>query len=204
MFLQYGFRHVVSFVFWDFINRVADLVLIFKKKYKKNKKLISTANKLRRRFVSLSVFLVSRSRSTQWKKGERKREMSGVSTAAYIARRAAQKERVRILYRRALKDTLNWAVHRHLFYQDVRTHPTISRNFSHSIRFSFNFRLISFSGWCSAREVRDQQARGSYLISPLFRLDFDFRGFIWNWIDCLFVWLFGFTGRSWHNRQAHN
>lgn len=34
-------------------------------------------------------------------------------------RRAAQKERVRLLYRRALKDTLNWAVHRHLFYQDA-------------------------------------------------------------------------------------
>jgi NADH dehydrogenase (ubiquinone) 1 beta subcomplex subunit 9 len=41
------------------------------------------------------------------------------STAGYLARRAAQKERVRLLYRRALKDTLNWAVHRHLFYQDV-------------------------------------------------------------------------------------
>lgn len=42
-----------------------------------------------------------------------------VAGASYAARRAAQKERVRILYRRALKDTLNWAVHRHLFYQDV-------------------------------------------------------------------------------------
>ncbi|KAF4375279.1 hypothetical protein G4B88_021945 [Cannabis sativa] len=40
------------------------------------------------------------------------------SSGGYVARRAAQKERVRILYRRALKDTLNWAVHRHLFYQD--------------------------------------------------------------------------------------
>ncbi|GMI88126.1 B22 subunit of eukaryotic mitochondrial Complex I [Hibiscus trionum] len=45
--------------------------------------------------------------------------MSGATAAAYLARRAAQKERVRILYRRALKDTLNWAVHRHLFYQDA-------------------------------------------------------------------------------------
>ncbi|KAG2705821.1 NADH dehydrogenase [ubiquinone] 1 beta subcomplex subunit 9-like [Juglans microcarpa x Juglans regia] len=45
--------------------------------------------------------------------------MSVASTAAYAARRAAQKERVRILYRRALKDTLNWAVHRHLFYEDA-------------------------------------------------------------------------------------
>ncbi|KAL5855976.1 hypothetical protein ACOSQ4_005778 [Xanthoceras sorbifolium] len=44
---------------------------------------------------------------------------SAVSTTAYLARRAAQKERVRILYRRALKDTLNWAVHRHLFYRDA-------------------------------------------------------------------------------------
>jgi hypothetical protein len=32
-------------------------------------------------------------------------------------------ERVRLLYRRALKDTLNWAVHRHLFYQDVSSLP---------------------------------------------------------------------------------
>ncbi|KAF3530214.1 hypothetical protein DY000_02036566 [Brassica cretica] len=45
--------------------------------------------------------------------------MSGVSSAAYFARRAAQKERVRILYRRTLKDTLNWAVHRHIFYRDA-------------------------------------------------------------------------------------
>ncbi|KAL5223810.1 hypothetical protein ABZP36_010449 [Zizania latifolia] len=41
------------------------------------------------------------------------------TTAGYLVRRAAQKERVRLLYRRALKDTLNWAVHRHLFYQDA-------------------------------------------------------------------------------------
>ncbi|KAG8074631.1 hypothetical protein GUJ93_ZPchr0006g44967 [Zizania palustris] len=41
------------------------------------------------------------------------------TTAGYLARRAAQKERVRLLYRSALKDTLNWAVHRHLFYQDA-------------------------------------------------------------------------------------
>ncbi|KAK8488061.1 hypothetical protein V6N11_021113 [Hibiscus sabdariffa] len=45
--------------------------------------------------------------------------MIGATTPAYLARRAAQQERVRILYRRALKDTLNWAVHRHLFYQDA-------------------------------------------------------------------------------------
>ncbi|KAG9142521.1 hypothetical protein Leryth_017008 [Lithospermum erythrorhizon] len=44
--------------------------------------------------------------------------MSAIS-AAYIGRRAAQKERVRILYRRALKDSLNWAVHRHIFYEDA-------------------------------------------------------------------------------------
>ncbi|KAM1001287.1 hypothetical protein ACFX2I_007820 [Malus domestica] len=43
--------------------------------------------------------------------------MSGVSTAAYVAHRAAQKEKVQILYR----DTLNWAVHRHLFYPDANT-----------------------------------------------------------------------------------
>ncbi|CAL9071343.1 unnamed protein product [Musa textilis] len=44
--------------------------------------------------------------------------MSAAGAAAgYLARRAAQKERVRLLYRRALKDTLNWAVNRHHFYQ---------------------------------------------------------------------------------------
>ncbi|CAH1413271.1 unnamed protein product [Lactuca virosa] len=43
--------------------------------------------------------------------------MSGA--ASYLARRAAQREKVRILYRRALKDTLNWAVHCHLFYPDA-------------------------------------------------------------------------------------
>ncbi|GFP85522.1 NADH dehydrogenase [ubiquinone] 1 beta subcomplex subunit 9 [Phtheirospermum japonicum] len=42
-----------------------------------------------------------------------------MASASYLARRAAQKEKVRILYRRALKDTLNWAVHRHLFYNDA-------------------------------------------------------------------------------------
>ncbi|KAA8546040.1 hypothetical protein F0562_020509 [Nyssa sinensis] len=41
------------------------------------------------------------------------------ASASYLARRAVQKERVRILYRKALKDTLNWAVHRHLFYEDA-------------------------------------------------------------------------------------
>ncbi|CAN4107455.1 unnamed protein product [Withania somnifera] len=44
--------------------------------------------------------------------------MSGIASASFLARRAAQRERVRILYRRALRDTLNWAVHRHLFYPD--------------------------------------------------------------------------------------
>ncbi|KAM1242127.1 hypothetical protein ACFX15_033248 [Malus domestica] len=45
--------------------------------------------------------------------------MSRVSTAAHVARRAAQKEKVQILYRKALRDTLNCAVHRHLFYPDA-------------------------------------------------------------------------------------
>ncbi|KAG6515844.1 NADH dehydrogenase [ubiquinone] 1 beta subcomplex subunit 9-like [Zingiber officinale] len=42
---------------------------------------------------------------------------SAGAVASYLARRSAQKERVRLLYRRGLKDALNWAVHRHLFYQ---------------------------------------------------------------------------------------
>uniref|UniRef100_M1A3V2 NADH dehydrogenase [ubiquinone] 1 beta subcomplex subunit 9 n=1 Tax=Solanum tuberosum TaxID=4113 RepID=M1A3V2_SOLTU len=45
--------------------------------------------------------------------------MSGIASVSFLARRASQRERVRILYRRALRDTLNWAVHRHLFYPDA-------------------------------------------------------------------------------------
>ncbi|MED6131527.1 NADH dehydrogenase [ubiquinone] 1 beta subcomplex subunit 9 [Stylosanthes scabra] len=45
--------------------------------------------------------------------------MSLTSSAALLARRAAQRERVRILYRRSLKDALNWAVHRRIFYVDA-------------------------------------------------------------------------------------
>ncbi|KAJ9171104.1 hypothetical protein P3X46_019152 [Hevea brasiliensis] len=43
----------------------------------------------------------------------------GVSTTAYLVRKATQKERVQILYSQAIKGTLNWAVHCHLFYQDA-------------------------------------------------------------------------------------
>ncbi|KAK1261290.1 NADH dehydrogenase [ubiquinone] 1 beta subcomplex subunit 9 [Acorus gramineus] len=43
----------------------------------------------------------------------------GSTIANYLLRRASQKERVRILYRRALKDTLNWSVHRHMFYSEA-------------------------------------------------------------------------------------
>ncbi|KAK1296655.1 NADH dehydrogenase [ubiquinone] 1 beta subcomplex subunit 9 [Acorus calamus] len=39
--------------------------------------------------------------------------------ANYLLRRASQKERVRILYRKALKDTLNWSVHRYMFYPEA-------------------------------------------------------------------------------------
>lgn len=46
--------------------------------------------------------------------------MSLAATAStYITRRTAQKERVRLLYRRCLKDALSWAVHRRLFWEDA-------------------------------------------------------------------------------------
>ncbi|CAH1431213.1 unnamed protein product [Lactuca virosa] len=43
--------------------------------------------------------------------------MSGA--ASYLARRATQREKVGILYRRALKYSINCAIHRHLFYPDA-------------------------------------------------------------------------------------
>ncbi|GJN39343.1 hypothetical protein PR202_gb28454 [Eleusine coracana subsp. coracana] len=73
---------------------------------------------------------ISKLNSSHLTTEEREREKraaaarSMATTAGYLARRAAQKERVRLLYRRALKDTLNWAVHRHLFYQDVSFLPS--------------------------------------------------------------------------------
>ncbi|RZR99918.1 hypothetical protein BHM03_00029543 [Ensete ventricosum] len=55
------------------------------------------------------------------------------AAAAYLGRRAAQKERVRLLYRRALKDTLNWTVNRHHFYKHVPS-PSPPPPLSFSIR----------------------------------------------------------------------
>uniref|UniRef100_I1JSJ0 NADH dehydrogenase [ubiquinone] 1 beta subcomplex subunit 9 n=1 Tax=Glycine max TaxID=3847 RepID=I1JSJ0_SOYBN len=73
------------------------------------------------------------------------------STAAYLARRAAQKERVRILYRRALKDTLNWAVHRHLFYDDASNLRERFEENRHVVRFplftSLPFQIIASLTW---------------------------------------------------------
>lgn len=65
-------------------------------------------------------FLVGKERERREKRKQAAAAAAAMATSAgFLARRAAQKERVRLLYRRALKDTLNWAVHRHLFYQDA-------------------------------------------------------------------------------------
>eukprot|EP00252_Welwitschia_mirabilis_P016173 TRINITY_DN35721_c0_g1_i1.p1 TRINITY_DN35721_c0_g1~~TRINITY_DN35721_c0_g1_i1.p1 ORF type:complete len:119 (-),score=23.48 TRINITY_DN35721_c0_g1_i1:139-495(-) len=37
----------------------------------------------------------------------------------YAARRAAQKEKVRWLYRQSLKHALSWCIHRHLFWEQA-------------------------------------------------------------------------------------
>lgn len=98
-----------------------------------------------------------------------------VSTTAYLARRAAQKERVQIPYRRALRDTLNWAVHRHLFYQDVHF-PNLNISFrSHSnsaLTYVINTKFFFINpGFEPPREVRRQKACGSFsLFSEIFVL----------------------------------
>lgn len=103
------------------------------------------------------------------------REKMSVSTTAYLARRAAQKERVQILYRRALRDTLNWAVHRHLFYQDVHF-PNLNISFrSHSnsaLTYVINTKFFFINpGFEPPREVRRQKACGSFsLFSEIFVL----------------------------------
>jgi len=138
-----------------------------------------------RNFTSQIVTLNSSSPESE---GERERERereasrrrrmsaaSAVTTAGYLARRAAQKERVRILYRRALKDTLNWAVHRHLFYQDVlplsllgfrissiaRSQHWAADRHARIVLLFYLFFFSVFSGVRFAREVRSQQARGT-------------------------------------------
>lgn len=103
------------------------------------------------------------------------REKMSVSTTAYLARRAAQKERVQIPYRRALRDTLNWAVHRHLFYQDVHF-PNLNISFrSHSnsaLTYVINTKFFFINpGFEPPREVRRQKACGSFsLFSEIFVL----------------------------------
>ena len=114
-----------------------------------------------------------------WKKkwgsveGGGERKMS-LSTASYLARRAAQKQKVRLLYRRALRDTLNWAVHRHLFYQDVIPQffiPFLGFLLS-QIEFelpqsSHSSDLLVFLGWWASQEVRCQQKCGKFMSSLL-------------------------------------
>lgn len=85
--------------------------------------------------------------------------MSLTSTAAYVARRAAQREKVRILYRRALKDTLNWAVHRHLFYDDVFPFPPFS--FFHFPNF---IQFITFSLTFQASNLRDRFEQNKHVV----------------------------------------
>jgi len=85
------------------------------------------------------------------------------STAGYLARRAAQKERVRLLYRRALKDTLNWAVHRHLFYQDVSSPFPLSNPGSRSSSLlpdGSDLVFLSCAGAGSQGQVRGQPTCG--------------------------------------------
>ena len=85
------------------------------------------------------------------------------STAGYLARRAAQKERVRLLYRRALKGTLNWAVHRHLFYQDVGSPFPLSNPGSRSsslLADGSDLVFLSCAGVGSQGQVRGQPTCG--------------------------------------------
>lgn len=103
------------------------------------------------------------------------REKMSVSTTAYLARRAAQKERVQIPYRRALRDTLNWAVHRHLFYQDVHF-PNLNISFrSHSnsaltyvINTKFFFLSIQASNLREKFDAKKHVVRSHYLVKYLF------------------------------------
>ena len=149
---------------------------------------------------------------------QREREMS--ATASYLARRAAQKERVRILYRRALKDTLNWAVHRHLFYQDVFPFfffsflPRFSAILIYFSRVLFHFTLF-FIFWYSsssfqASDLREKFDANKHVVRSLIRsvnYFYLFWNFVndmkssrnWSWANTLFLkakWVMMY-GDSW-------
>ena len=114
--------------------------------------------------------------------------MSISSTAGYLARRAAQKERVRILYRRALKDTLNWAVHRHLFYRDVYhfSFPSISfwDFFDPKLIWSF----LSNRALIQASDLRERFEANKNVVRSLFVPSIFV--FFYRFFFCLFFALF--------------
>ncbi|KAI3788301.1 hypothetical protein L2E82_01062 [Cichorium intybus] len=71
--------------------------------------------------------------------------MGGV--ASYTAKRVVHKEKVRTLYRQVLKNTLNWAVHRHLFYPDADTLRSNRKR-------AFFLKTLESRGWISTRLKR--------------------------------------------------
>jgi hypothetical protein len=60
-------------------------------------------------------------------RGRRRHQQSDtMSTAAIAARRALQQQRARVLYRRALRNVLSYAVHRDIFYVEVLVSLSLS------------------------------------------------------------------------------
>ena len=64
-----------------------------------------------------------------------------MSASTVAARRALQQQQARYLYRRALKSVLNWAVHREIFYVEVKTPASAIRRLGkeqESIKWTFS------------------------------------------------------------------
>ncbi|KAM1036710.1 hypothetical protein ACFX13_032335 [Malus domestica] len=90
--------------------------------------------------------------------------MSGVSTVVYVARQAAQKEKVQILYRRALKDTLNWAVHRLFFYPDADALREGSHEANPKHKQRQGMSTLAYEGTVSSMQMAQQQQQVEILL----------------------------------------
>ncbi|KAM2623932.1 hypothetical protein EV1_031315 [Malus domestica] len=90
--------------------------------------------------------------------------MSGVSTAAYVACQAAQKEKVQILYRRAFRDTLNWAIHRLLFYPDADALRESSHEANPKHKQRQGMSTLAYEGTVSSMQMAQQQQQVEILL----------------------------------------
>lgn len=84
------------------------------------------------------VLALSPSNRDEERERLRNQKSQTMSASTVAARRALQQQQARYLYRRALKSVLNWAVHREIFYVEVKTPTCAIRKEQESIKWVFS------------------------------------------------------------------